>query len=71
MSHVLKICIIFIIRCYQYFYPKKYRGRCRFTPTCSEYMILAIKKYGVIHGLRIGRNRIKRCKYPNFGDDYP
>lgn len=67
----MKIIIIFAIRCYQQFVPIRYRGRCRFNPTCSEYMILAIKKYGTIKGIKTGRNRISRCVYPNGGDDLP
>ena len=34
---------------------------CRFTPTCSEYMIEALKKYGTIKGLHLGIKRILRC----------
>ena len=34
---------------------------CRYTPTCSEYMIEAIEKYGVIKGLLLGIKRIIRC----------
>jgi putative membrane protein insertion efficiency factor len=37
---------------------------CVFYPTCSEYMILAIKKYGPWKGVKKGLNRIKRCN-PN------
>ena len=34
---------------------------CRYVPTCSEYVILAIKKYGVVKGLFLGVLRICRC----------
>jgi putative membrane protein insertion efficiency factor len=34
---------------------------CRFTPTCSQYMILAIEKYGPIRGVWKGILRILRC----------
>lgn len=34
---------------------------CRFTPTCSQYMILAIEKYGAIRGVWKGLWRIARC----------
>ena len=37
---------------------------CRFTPTCSEYMIEAIYKFGIIKGIKLGIKRIKRCR-PN------
>lgn len=34
---------------------------CRFTPTCSEYIYQAVKKYGAAKGLLIGLKRIIRC----------
>lgn len=36
-------------------------GFCKFRPTCSEYMYLAIDKYGVILGGIKGIKRILRC----------
>ncbi|MBX9597088.1 MAG: membrane protein insertion efficiency factor YidD [Burkholderiales bacterium] len=68
---MLKIVIIFFVRCYQKITPDRYRGRCRFEPTCSEYMILSVKKFGAIKGVSKGRDRIARCVYPNGGDDLP
>lgn len=34
---------------------------CRFSPTCSVYMMEAIQKYGAIKGLFMGFGRIARC----------
>lgn len=34
---------------------------CRFTPTCSEYMDEAVKKYGIFKGGFMGVTRIVRC----------
>ena len=34
---------------------------CRFTPTCSEYMIIAVKRFGCIKGFILGIKRICRC----------
>ncbi len=34
---------------------------CKFYPSCSEYMILAIKKYGCIKGIYLGIKRLLRC----------
>lgn len=36
-------------------------GTCKFRPTCSEYVYLAIDKYGVLLGLYKGIKRILRC----------
>jgi putative membrane protein insertion efficiency factor len=34
---------------------------CRFTPSCSEYFILAVRKYGPLRGACKGTWRICRC----------
>ncbi len=47
------------------------RASCLHTPSCSNYMILAIEKYGTVHGVAIGIRRIVRCRLPNGGIDYP
>lgn len=39
----------------------KPQGICKFRPTCSEYMYLAIDKYGIILGGIKGIKRIMRC----------
>jgi len=36
-------------------------SQCRFSPTCSQYMIEAIEKYGVVVGVAKGLWRILRC----------
>jgi putative membrane protein insertion efficiency factor len=40
---------------------------CRFQPSCSEYFILAIHKYGPLRGARKGVGRICRCHPWNPG----
>ncbi len=45
---------------------------CRFQPSCSEYMVLAIQKYGLIRGGRKGLWRIIRCNpFGSSGYDPP
>lgn len=34
---------------------------CRFRPTCSEYMIEAVARYGALRGIAMGLVRIMRC----------
>ncbi len=36
-------------------------NRCRFYPSCSEYMMTAIERYGVFKGISMGLKRIGRC----------
>ncbi|MDR0412763.1 MAG: membrane protein insertion efficiency factor YidD [Dysgonamonadaceae bacterium] len=42
---------------------------CRYTPTCSEYALQAIKKYGPFKGGRLAIRRISRC-HPWGGHGY-
>ena len=67
----LKRALICAVKLYQRFAPASLRDKCRFEPSCSEYMILAIKKYGVWRGLKKGLNRLKRCNIDNGGFDDP
>ena len=36
-------------------------GKCRYIPTCSEYFIQAVEKYGPFRGSWLGMKRILRC----------
>lgn len=67
----LKSIVIWCVKCYQRFAPISVRCMCRFEPSCSEYMILAIEKFGTIKGIRKGINRIIRCSQKDGGFDYP
>lgn len=42
---------------------------CRYTPTCSQYAIEAIRKYGPFKGFYLGLKRILRC-HPWGGSGY-
>ncbi len=66
-----KRATICVIRIYQRYAPASLRNKCRFEPSCSEYMILAIQKYGLIRGVRRGVNRLSRCNTRGGGFDEP
>jgi putative membrane protein insertion efficiency factor len=36
-------------------------GGCRFTPTCSQYALEAVREHGAVTGGRLGLKRICRC----------
>ena len=46
-----------------------YASSCRFTPTCSEYAVQAIKKHGPFKGLYLAIRRLLRC-HPWGGSGY-
>ena len=62
---------IWLVKVYQRFAPDKIRNRCRFEPSCSQYMILALEKYGFLKGLCKGIRRLFRCRPPHGGYDEP
>ncbi len=63
--------IIWLVHLYQSKAPDRVRLKCVFEPSCSEYMILAVNKYGVVIGVCKGINRLFRCCSANAGVDYP
>jgi uncharacterized protein len=58
---MLSYILIQAMRFYQRAISPLLWSSCRFTPTCSQYMILAIEKYGPIRGVGKGVWRILRC----------
>jgi uncharacterized protein len=43
---------------------------CRFTPTCSQYMLQALEKHGALRGSWLGLKRICRCHpWGGLGED--
>ncbi|WP_366898388.1 membrane protein insertion efficiency factor YidD [Methanocalculus sp.] len=46
-------------------YNKRNNVFCRFYPSCSNYAILALEKYGLIKGWILAYNRLKRCNVYN------
>jgi putative membrane protein insertion efficiency factor len=64
--------LIGLVRMYQWLLGPFLGGRCRFYPSCSEYFIGAVMKYGAIVGSLRGIGRILRCHpYCRGGYDPP
>jgi putative membrane protein insertion efficiency factor len=61
------------IRLYQMTLSQALPPSCRFTPSCSEYTLQAIGKYGVFKGGWLGVKRISRCHpfHPGGYDPVP
>ena len=45
----------------KYISPLKVRTHCIYTPTCSQYAVEALEKYGAARGLWLAFKRILRC----------
>ena len=69
MNKVLSAGAIFFIRLYQLLLSPLLPGACRYTPTCSQYAIEALKKYGVFKGGYLALKRLLRC-HPWGGSGY-
>jgi uncharacterized protein len=58
---MLKSVFIGLVRFYQVALSPYLPNSCRYSPTCSQYMIEAIQKYGIFKGGFMGLKRIGRC----------
>ena len=61
LASLPSLAIIGMIRVYQRCISPMIGPMCRFTPTCSEYFVLAVRKYGAVRGSWRGVRRICRC----------
>jgi putative membrane protein insertion efficiency factor len=53
--------LIALVRFYQLAISPLFGPKCRFTPSCSQYFIEAVQKYGAVRGSWRGLRRICRC----------
>lgn len=66
---ILGYPFIALVRLYQVVISPWLGPKCRYTPTCSNYAIEALKKYGVFKGLWLTVKRVSRC-HPWGGSGY-
>lgn len=70
--HSSALFFVGLIALYKSCVPRRSKATCRFTPSCSTYMVLAIKKYGPRLGVRKGAQRISKCLgFVPGGEDWP
>ncbi|GGI95038.1 putative membrane protein insertion efficiency factor [Alicyclobacillus cellulosilyticus] len=53
--------LIVLIRGYQVWISPLFPARCRFLPTCSEYSVEAIRRFGVWYGGWLTLRRLVKC----------
>lgn len=53
--------VVGAVRAYQKFVSPLLPPSCRYHPSCSEYAVQAVLKYGVLKGSLMGAWRIMRC----------
>lgn len=57
----MKRFMLGLIRFYQRFISPLSGPKCRYIPTCSQYAVQAIEKYGALKGGWLALRRIGRC----------
>ncbi len=66
----MKRLLLGLIRFYQKRISPAFPPRCRFSPTCSQYALEAISKYGAWKGGWLALRRLLRCQPFYKGDWY-
>lgn len=61
MGKLLALPLIALVRIYQYVLSPLLPGACRYSPTCSEYGLEALRKYGAFRGGWLTLKRIVTC----------
>ena len=71
ISYPFKLILLGLVYIYKYVISPCIPHTCRFTPTCSNYFIRAVKEWGVIKGSMLGFKRICKCRPKGqFGEDF-
>ncbi len=58
---IIILPFVFLVKVYQLVLSPLLPNACRYTPTCSQYMLEALQKYGLFKGGFLGLKRILRC----------
>lgn len=58
---MIRKALIALVKGYNFILSPFLPPSCRYTPTCSAYMVEAIEKHGALRGLWMGTRRILRC----------
>ena len=69
LKKILILPLVFLVKIYQRIISPLFPPTCRYTPTCSEYAIQSLKKYGIIKGVYLSIKRIVNC-HPWGGSGY-
>lgn len=68
-NSILALPLIGAVRLYQVLLSPLMGGRCRFTPSCSNYALEALRAHGPAKGAYLAGRRVLRC-HPFGGSGY-
>lgn len=61
MGDVPKFAVLQLLRGYKWAISPMFPPACRFVPTCSEYAVEAVERYGAVRGGLMALMRLMRC----------
>ena len=61
ITYPIRLICYGLIYLYKIFISPILGASCKFKPSCSTYMLLAIKEWGIFKGIYLGTKRIIRC----------
>jgi uncharacterized protein len=62
LSRIFSFLLSVPVYIYRYSISPFLRPACRHVPSCSQFMLDALKQHGPVHGLIMGTGRILRCR---------
>lgn len=68
MSRILVWVSIRGIRLYQRWAPRRLRSACRFRPSCSEFALRVIERWGFVQGWELTLLHLAMCRPPHAGE---
>lgn len=61
ITYPIRLLLYGLIYFYKFCISPILGSSCKFKPSCSTYMLMAIKEWGIIKGIFLGTKRILRC----------
>jgi len=61
LNHIAKLVALQLLRAYKWAISPLFPPACRYVPTCSEYAMEAIERYGAFRGSFMAVARLLRC----------
>jgi putative membrane protein insertion efficiency factor len=71
LATLLRGLLIGLVQAYQLIFRPILGSNCRFTPSCSDYALEALREYGAVRGGYLATRRILRCNPWHPGGDDP
>jgi putative membrane protein insertion efficiency factor len=73
VEHAARTVVLSLLRLYQLMLSPWLGNRCRFHPSCSQYCMEAVRRFGTVRGVGLGMIRLCKCHpfHPGGHDPVP